>query len=245
MPYDPLQLDADYQQAALAQGFVSDGISQELNMPAFSRAGEGATVMLSAGIHGDEPAGFLAVLEFLRGGPSRNFTWLVSPMLNPTGIERGTRENACGCDLNRDYHSGRSAEVAAHLQWLAKQPVPDLFISLHEDYDAVGFYFYEIQTGGHPSIAPPLLNQISQSLAIEPGPLIDGREATAPGHFFRDSVPEGDDLADGLPEAVFLSQKGCPLSLTFETPTFAAPLKNRIDAHLTAIEVALTHFPKI
>lgn len=245
MTYDPIQLNAAFQREALAKGFSSIPISQELVMPAFSRAGEGPTVLLSAGIHGDEPASFLAALEFLRRAPSHHFHWLITPMLNPTGIALGKRESAAGHDLNRDYHLGSTPEVAAHLHWLARQPVPDIFISLHEDYDGIGFYFYEIQLNGQPSIAPPLLESIARSLPIEPGPIIDGGEATGPGHFFRDALPPDDAVPDGLPEAILLSQLGCPLSLTFETPTFAASLEHRIEGHLAGIEVALTHFREI
>lgn len=245
MPYDPVQLNHQFQDAASSQGFTSIPISEELLMPAFSLLGEGPTVMLSAGIHGDEPAGFLAALEFLKRGPSHAFSWIISPLLNPTGIALGTRENQHGHDLNRDYEHGRTAEVAAHLHWLKQQRVPDIFISLHEDYDGTGFYFYEIQTGGRSSVGGPLLNAISQNLAIEPGPMIDGRECSGPGHFFRETIPSDDDLPDGLPEAIFLTLRGCPLSLTFETPTFAVPIEHRIEGHLTAINAAISYFGEI
>ena len=71
---------------------------------AWERPGDGPRVYLSSGIHGDEPAGPLVLLDLMSGGfftPDKH--WLVCPALNPTGLAAGLRENAAGIDLNRDY----------------------------------------------------------------------------------------------------------------------------------------------
>lgn len=240
MPLDPHDLLARFDQAAQEKGFSKEEITPSI--PAYSRRGTGPLVLLSAGIHGDEPASPLAALEFLSSNPSPDFSWLLTPLLNPTGLAAGTRENHEGLDLNRDYHQPQSSEVQAHCAWLERQATPDLFIALHEDYDATGFYFYEIQTGGHPSLHSQIFEKIRPHLPIEPGPLIDGRESSGEGWFFRDDLPALSEFVaqeGGYPEALFLAQKGCPLSLTFETPTHAAPLKTRISAHLAAISASL------
>jgi hypothetical protein len=244
-PLDPSDLRRDFAEAALAQGFESHPISEKLGIPAYTRKGSGPTVLLSAGIHGDEPAAVLAALAFLRQGPSRDFNWLLTPILNPSGLAKGTRENADGIDLNRDYGSGITFEVAAHLKWLQKQPTPDVFIALHEDYDGTGFYFYEIRLDGQPALGESLITKVEEKITIEPGPIIDEREATGPGYFFFTEIPSEEERPDGLPEAIHLSLRGCPLSLTFETPTHEAPMQQRIDAHLVAIEATLEHFRKI
>ncbi|MDQ8189748.1 M14 family metallopeptidase [Roseibacillus persicicus] len=242
----PLNLQ-DYlaRTAAMAsdRGFRKELIGPEI--PAFSREGEGPVVLLSSGIHGDEPAGPLASLAFLESGPSTDFHWLLTPCLNPSGLTLGTREDASGRDLNRDYQLFASPETAAHRAWLDDQPVPDLFISLHEDYDATGFYFYEIQLAGHPSVRDAIFEKVRPHLSIEPGPIIDGRESSGDGWFFRENLPdltEFSELEGGFPEALYLSQKGCPLSLTFETPTNAEPLEARVAGHLAAIEATLAEF---
>lgn len=243
MPLDPIALQSELESVAKSQGFLGEDIAP--GIPAYSRWAPGPLVQLSAGIHGDEPASPLAALAFLKKNPPASFSWLFTPLLNPTGIALGTRENKDGIDLNRDYHRPRSAEISAHLAWLARQPVPDLFISLHEDYDATGFYFYEIQLAGKPSLSPAIFENILPLLPLEPGPLIDGRESSGDGWFFKDEVPDLEEFTEeegGFPEALFLSQKGCPLSLTFETPTHSAPLETRIEAHLKAIEAALNEF---
>ena len=60
-------------------------------------------VVLIAGMHGNEPAP-TAILRSLRDGKSVHGIdlWVV-PAYNPDGLARGTRRNARGVDLNRNY----------------------------------------------------------------------------------------------------------------------------------------------
>ncbi len=240
MSLNPKELLLNFDQAAEQAHFKKEAITPDI--PAYSRKGDGPLVLLSAGIHGDEPAGPLAALAFLQQQPTSKLNWLITPLLNPTGLAAGTRENQQGLDLNRDYHQPKSTEIKAHLAWLEHQPTPELFLALHEDYDATGFYLYEIQTSGQNTIHPAIFEKVRPHLPIEPGPLIDGRQSTGEGWFFKDHLPPLNEFLateGGYPEALFLSQKGCPLSLTFETPTHAATIETRITAHLAAITASL------
>jgi protein MpaA len=80
---------------------------------AYERGDRSAPVTLVVGvIHGTEPAG-LAVVSRLRHAhlPARVHLWLV-PTINPDGLAAGTRQNARGVDLNRNWpaawvHNGR------------------------------------------------------------------------------------------------------------------------------------------
>src|SRR3989338_3435120 len=89
--------------------------------------GEGdIRVALSAGIHGDEPAGVEALLRFLEGTQGRinngirkwgmMYKFTVLPCTNPAGFERGTRENINGKDLNRKFNSTNPPEEVMILQ---------------------------------------------------------------------------------------------------------------------------------
>lgn len=205
-------------------------------MIAWQRPGNCPKVYLSAGIHGDEPAGPLALLEMLRGGFfTDDFDWSICPTLNPSGLAAGTRENADAIDLNRDYWIRGTREVIAHAAWLDALPVPDLFISLHEDWETEGFYFYEINLGkDRPERAEKILKAVEPWFPREKGPLIDGHESRVDGWIYHEAEA---DVPEGWPEAIFLAKKGCPLSFTFETPS-KAELYQRVAAHAAAVRAA-------
>src|SRR3954469_21925282 len=67
-------------------------------------AGPGARVLVVVCIHGNEPAGIAIVRALERAHPNADL-WLV-PALNPDGLARGTRQNARGVDLNRNFAAG-------------------------------------------------------------------------------------------------------------------------------------------
>ncbi len=197
------------------------------------------TVYLSAGMHGDEPAGPLAVEAFWREADTCGVNWLVCPMLNPTGIRARSRDNAQGLDMNRDYLIRQSQEVNAHAAWLERQVVPDLLLSLHEDWETEGFYFYEISLhDDHPQRAREILEAVRVHCPIEQNAVIDDHDVREQGWIHHE--PQA-DFPDSWPEAIFLAKRGCPLSFTFETPSCAIPLEQRIAAHGAAIRAALPY----
>ncbi len=202
---------------------------------------EGAPlVMLSAGIHGDEPAGPLAVKALLKQGLLDSAcSWLICPLLNPHGLVENIRENADGVDLNRDYLKQVSAEVQGHVKWLCqcreKQSV-DVFLSLHEDWESAGFYCYEINCGeDQPSRVKSLLKAVSEHVDIEKATEIDGHSVREAGWIYHRAEP---DVPEGWPEAIFLAKLGCPLSFTLETPSQIS-LERRVHAHVTAVKELL------
>ncbi|RYD26351.1 MAG: succinylglutamate desuccinylase [Verrucomicrobiaceae bacterium] len=229
---------ADFFREAQAQGFTPTVIHETETGPieAWERKADGPLVYLSAGIHGDEPAGPLAILELMRTGffcPSIH--WIICPALNPDGLAAHTRGNAGGIDLNRDYFIRESGEAAAHIRWLDSIGTPVLFVSLHEDWETSGFYFYELNlTGGPTGHAAEILRAVEPWFKPEPGPIIDGHESYEPGWIYHASEP---DIPEGWPEAIYLIKKGCPHSFTFETPS-SSPLADRVAAHVAGVKAA-------
>jgi protein MpaA len=60
-------------------------------------------VLVVGCIHGSEPAGIAIATGLTRGSPpTRADLWIV-PDLNPDGVAAGTRQNADGVDLNRNF----------------------------------------------------------------------------------------------------------------------------------------------
>ena len=199
------------------------------------------TVYLSSGVHGDEPSGPQALLNLLRAGFfGEEYHWLICPALNPTGLQAGTRENAGGVDLNRDYLMCEAEEVCAHIQWLKSQKVPDLFLSLHEDWESSGFYYYEINCGGKGAGYQDILSAASAHFAPEPALMIDDHPVTERGWIFHSEEP---DLPEGWPEAIYLAKMGCPISLTFETLS-SADLSDRIACHQAVVKEAIVRIPQ-
>lgn len=207
------------------------------NIVVWERKGEGKVVYVSAGMHGDEPAGMLALLEMMREGMFVDGVhWLICPVLNPSGVARMTRDNVGGMDLNRDYLRRESAEVKAHVAWLEGVPVPDLFVSFHEDWETEGFYFYEINLGEDDvGRAECLLKAVGKFFPAEIGPEIDGHEVREDGWIYHGAEP---DLPESWPEAIYLAHLGCALSFTFETPS-KADLVKRVGALVAGFRALL------
>jgi len=192
-------------------------------------------IYLSAGIHGDEPAGPLAALSLLRENrwPASAEVWLL-PCLNPAGFVLNSRENDGRFDLNRDYRHFETAEVTAHVRWLERQPAFDLTFCLHEDWESHGFYLYELNPDERPSPARPMIQAVSNFCPIDLSPVIEGREA-------REGLiqPNLDPASrPQWPEALWLLQNKTRQSYTLEAPS-DFPLPTRVEALVAGINAAL------
>jgi len=164
----------------------------------------------------------------------RRAVWFLCPLLNPAGFLHSVRENAAGLDLNRDYREPQSDEIRSHVRWLRRQPNFDLTLAVHEDWEAKGYYLYEQNPLGRPSLAEPMLAAAASACPIDPSPLIDGREAVQ--GIIR---PTGDPLLrDKWPESIYLRAYHTTLAYTTESPS-ALALAVRIAAHRAALEAAL------
>ena len=137
-----------------------------------------ARIYISAGIHGDEPAGPLAALQLIQENRwPENAEIILLPCLNPIGFTLNRRENADGIDLNRDYRNPKSAEARAHIAWLERQPRFDLYLCLHEDWESHGFYLYEQNPDGKISLAEKMIEAVKKVCPVDLSENIEGRPA--------------------------------------------------------------------
>jgi hypothetical protein len=182
-------------------------------------------VYFSAGIHGDEPAPVEAVIRWatksLGNKELRWWNWQIFPCLNPWGLERNIRFDSEGRDLNRYYHSKRVPQIAAQLKRLKERDF-DAAVALHEDYDARGFYLYEI-AASRPYWGESLCREVTPAMTPDPRRKIDGHSARH-GLIRRRITPT---LMKGHPEAFRLHFHHARRTFTLETPSEAG-LDHRI-----------------
>jgi hypothetical protein len=188
-------------------------------------------IYISSGIHGDEPAGPLALRQMLEEDrwPASLGLW-VCPCLNPTGFARHTRENAEGTDLNRQYLQPKAEETVAHIAWLKQQPTFDVCLCLHEDWESAGFYLYELNPDSRPSLAENIMQSVSTVCPIDHSEIIEGRPAQH--GIIRPSVDPRS--RPQWPEAFFLLNHNTRLTYTFEAPS-DFPLATRVAALVAAV----------
>ncbi len=230
--------------AARSHHWTAEALPAEpgLDLWAFTRPAATSTTApaafhayLSAGIHGDEPAGPLAALRLLRDDswPARAELCLL-PCLNPTGFPLNRRENARGKDLNRDYRHLETAEIRAQVQWLQRQPPFDVTFCLHEDWESRGFYLYELNPERRRSLAPIIIEAAATVCPIDLSPMIEEREANG-GIISPNLDPNS---RPQWPEAFWLLQNKTRQSYTLEAPS-DFPLPTRVEALVAGVRAAL------
>jgi len=203
---------------------------------------ERLSAYISTGIHGDEPGGPVALTEMLEANAwPDDVSLYLCPCLNPTGFPGNTRENMAGTDLNRDYRHFKSPEVAAHKGWIDCLPEVDIALCLHEDWEAKGFYLYELNPDKQHAASEAMLEAVEAVCPIDQSELIDGRPAK--GGLLRPlASPDARPL---WPEAFYIVQNNkTSLSYTLEAPS-DFPLPTRSLALQTAVDTALnSHLAK-
>jgi hypothetical protein len=105
-----------------------------------SRAPASKTLLVIAGVHGDERAGIVAVPQILEAWRSERVRLVVITPVNPVGAVKHTRVNASGQDINRDFVRFATAEARVVRDVFARER-PDFVISLHEGPQEGTFMF--------------------------------------------------------------------------------------------------------
>ncbi len=195
---------------------------------------------ISTGIHGDEPAGPLAVRQLLRENrwPDGVEIFLV-PCLNPGGFVFNRREDAAGIDLNRDYRNPKAKETQAHIAWMERQPKFDLYLCLHEDWESHGFYLYEQNPDNRPSFADRIITSVKEVCPIDLSDKIEGR--TASGGIIRPNLIPAE--RPDWPEAFYLITEKSRQGYTLEAPS-DFPLPTRVAAEVAGVRAVMENLPR-
>lgn len=199
-----------------------------------SRQHKGPRLYFSAGIHGDEPAATEALVTWCgkRSAMLRKCEVLIFPCLNPWGLQHNNRHDARGRDLNRGYHRRDIAVIEAQKKILRGRKF-DAALMLHEDFDAHGFYLYEI-AGDKPYWGEKLLAAASRHLPCDPRAKIEGRRCRS-GLIRRSITPQS---LPEHPEAFFLRFGHTMRSLTIEAPSEFS-ITARVAAHGAVLDEVL------
>lgn len=218
----------------------------DVGATATAQAAKGpAIVWLGGGVHANEPSGttgLLGAVHRLATGDScatrrilRNVLTVVVPDQNPDGHVRGTRSDASGFDLNRDWFAAARPESRARQNVLRQYP-PVVAIDFHE------------QTG-RDYFTPPYAAPIVDGLPAATRRFADGTVAPAVGTALRRSgtrviTANGYDLlypgyADSATSLLFGAG-----GMTFEQgsdPPLATKTARHTTAALTALDVVARH----
>lgn len=198
-----------------------------------AKAGEPA-IYLSTGVHGDEPASMWGLLLWAEKNIAQlqRDSFLLLPLLNPIGMSLNTRLDHRGLDINRRFHLSDDPLSTAWQTWI-KGRAMIAGICLHEDYDAQGCYVYEL-SHRRQTMGREILARCAKPIATDPRRRIDGQRATG-GLIRRKKMPTH---LPGMPEAIELHLRGCPLTFTFETPSEFS-LDDRVATQMRFISTAL------
>ncbi len=216
-------------------------------------------VLISAGVHGDEPAGVYAALDFLRmlaAEGAAEFNICVIPCVNPSGFETASLESLAGVNLNRQFGcASTETEVSAIESWLAREdPRFRVTFDLHEvspDYSGEGFtrsdnprgcYLYETVGNVSWRIGRALIDSLPKGTEVCRWPKIyrdDNRDGVV-------SYPEaGHNLVYRKKTTLdaYLNGRHTLHSFTTETPT-GWPLEKRIGIQVAWIRRSLSLIQK-
>lgn len=204
-------------------------------------ANDAPAVALSAGVHGDEPAGPHALLQLAEEGAlDPRFAYRIWACTNPSGYEAGTRENAEDIDINRSFGRGGQTPEARAIVTANRDRKFALSIDLHEDCDAGGFYCYEYGAGDTGRRVVDAVRAAGYSIQ-DLAQCVLGAPFNA-AHFDDGVVrpPEAGeiDALGGLSYSLYVVRHAARRALTFETPS-RLPFEQRIAMHAAAVRTAV------
>lgn len=221
--------------------FESDGVRYQLPRFLFIGPNGGDTpirIGIFAGIHGDEPEGAHAIVQFIKlleAKPELAAGYCLSfyPVCNPTGFEDGTRFSRRGKDLNREFWKNSGEPEARLLQAELVSRSFQGIISLHTDDTSLGFYGYARGATLTKHLIEPALAAAEQILARDERQVIDGFRA-------RHGIIH--DAYDGMLSAP-PKVRPRPFEIILETPK-APPAYLKEAAFVAALQTILSEYRK-
>jgi len=200
----------------------------------------GPSVLITAGVHGNEPAGVEWARELV-SILSREPGWTdglaidIVPVVNPWGWVHDVRYNGEGRDINRDFSAFRTGE-ARSIRALLEEHSYDLVIDHHEDGQATGVYIYQYGLRDDQWSRDVIEDLRSRRYLIEQDISMiilttDDGLIDAPMWGLRYMK-----MTDQLSLTNYVRLEGTRRVYTFETPT-RLPMETRVAAHRRVFEM--------
>jgi len=193
-------------------------------------------VLITAGIHGNEPSGVEAIVEIIKNigqEPNRYTDVAIDfiPMINPWGWTRNVKWNGDAIDINRKFISIDTQEAIAVKMYILSKKY-DLTIDLHEDGRYDGFYI--LTYDNHDLTKSQYLAKKLKEKGIDLR-IFKGNEGYI--HVTREKFNELN-----LPTfAYYLRLNNTNKAYIFETP-YNKPMQERVDLHKYAVNVLINLF---
>lgn len=192
-------------------------------------------VVILGTLHGEEPAGAVALSEYLNEilavARKKNVNVTIIPCGNPYGLDRNVR-NAPGVRyMNGGFVHPKIVTLAkgsGSLKRFLKNSHATHYLDLHEDYESKGAYVYAFNDQ---AIARRLLRAATRHIPIERTPVMDDRD-------IKDADIEDGvvfDAHDSSTEDFMSHQPHCRFSGAIETPSTRYPIKTRARAQADAV----------
>jgi hypothetical protein len=215
----------------------------QYSLPRFTFQGPNSSdpirIGLFAAIHGDEPAGALAVREFLtrlvaEPALAENFHLDAYPLCNPTGFEDNSRHSRRGRDLNREFWRGSTEAEVQLLEHELRTRRFSGIIQLHADDTSEGIYGF---VRGH-----TLTEHLLRPALCEAGKILPRNvNATIDGFAARDGIIC--DHYQGVLAAP-AQMDPVPFEIIFETPHHA-PMELQVEALVVALRTILAEYRRL
>lgn len=213
-------------------------------------------VLISGGVHGDEPAGVYAVLDFLREeadcyADRLNMTLL--PCINPSGFEANRRKTMNGKDLNRLFGTENDQlEIRSVEEYLDRLRTRfRITLDCHEDGPTdemaeegvmtedtpPGCYMYENMVDHNRRIGRVLIHALPSSVEVCTAPIVYD-DINDRGVIAYPEASRNPFYAKGTSFDAYLLNHWTDHSLTMET-SMLWPMEKRIAVHRIWIRTAL------
>lgn len=202
-------------------------------------SGEPIRIGLFGAIHGDEPAGAIALCKFIEDLAMNpllveNFHLQIYPICNPTGYEDNTRHSRNGKDLNREFWKNSAEPEVRLIEAELRAAHFSGLMQLHADDTSDGIYGF---VRGHTlteNLLRPALCEAGKIVPRNVNAIIDGFAA-------RDGIIA--EHYEGILKAP-AEMDPVPFEIILETPHHA-PMDLQVKALVVAIETILMEYRQL